>query len=680
VPSYALESTAPHLAATNLWRLVQDRLQAKQRFPRDAGRDEPIARLQEELFLATLRNVLRREIRSDPESEERPMPFVDAALAAQSTTWLELAGRVGGTLFPDPATFGRAFERWASECGGARTVAAYFARFVAHLVRFSLTQTADRLLGIDSDLPTLAERDRLLFDLSFADQRSAEETVARHLESEEELGVAAVRGAAREVASLPFVARRRFPKRVVETILCGSEARRRHGTEDPEVLYLDTSPSDGNIRLRRDWIEAGLGAPLTAESRDLLELGAYLYCGDLLVRRTARWRRSLRFVHPVSDLERWRAVAEELSVALSFVSGDHVVLEPVPRRRVEMASEQSRRRSVKRRQRPAADCVCLLSGGLDSYAGAVDLVTAGRRPLFVSHFRQGRIAHRQRGLLDRLQRLGGKEELADLSVDLGLVRGQRERIGIPTKLERTQRLRSILYLTLSTVAALELGCREVFIPENGILALNEPLAECYLGTRSTRTAHPRYLFLYEECIRRLLGKEIRIRNPLLGRTKSEVLASLDRKGLRSSLAETITCSRYAQGVMTDPRRRGRPCTHCGACIACLVRRAAMLTTGLERFDASYVVPPFRAFGQLTDTERSALLHLVAFCRSAASSSEEDWLLDHAQLNLPSTYLPDLADPPAGRWIADLYRRFAEEVMAVVANRGSASLRRIVELS
>ena len=35
---------------------------------------------------------------------------------------------------------------------------------------------------------------------------------------------------------------------------------------------------------------------------------------------------------------------------------------------------------------PTVDSVCLFSGGLDSFVGAIDLLANGAKPIFVSHY------------------------------------------------------------------------------------------------------------------------------------------------------------------------------------------------------------------------------------------------------------------------------------------------------
>src|SRR3546814_7815587 len=58
--------------------------------------------------------------------------------------------------------------------------------------------------------------------------------------------------------------------------------------------------------------------------------------------------------------------------------------------------------------------VSLLSGGLDSLIGAVDLLSGGERSLFVSHYWDSETAKAQAYILDRLENRFGKEAFKSL--------------------------------------------------------------------------------------------------------------------------------------------------------------------------------------------------------------------------------------------------------------------------
>ena len=223
-----------------------------------------------------------------------------------------------------------------------------------------------------------------------------------------------------------------------------------------------------------------------------------------------------------------------------------------------------------------------------------------------------------------------------------------------------------MFLSLATAVAEGLGLYEIFIPENGILAINVPLAACRTGSRSSRSAHPRFLWYFEKIVNQLFGQEYKIRNPFIFKTKAEVLEVFKGTGIEGELANSIPCSRYSYGVMMDKRRGKRVCTHCGACFACLIRRAAMIKADLADQDAEYIIRSFREFIPLREGERLGLIHLVDFCNAISDASDDQILLRHPQLFLPNQYLPDAekGSIPAIE-VARMYRRFANEIIEVV---------------
>ena len=134
--------------------------------------------------------------------------------------------------------------------------------------------------------------------------------------------------------------------------------------------------------------------------------------------------------------------------------------------------------------------VSLLSGGLDSLIGAIDLMAKGRRPLFVSHYWDAETAKAQSLLLDELKKHFSGHGIESVRVRLGF---DRRDLGT-SETEVTQRGRSFLFYALAAFAASAFdGPTRINIPENGLIALNVPLDPLRLGALSTRTAHPHFI-------------------------------------------------------------------------------------------------------------------------------------------------------------------------------------------
>ena len=59
--------------------------------------------------------------------------------------------------------------------------------------------------------------------------------------------------------------------------------------------------------------------------------------------------------------------------------------------------------------------------------------------------------------------------------------------------EQSQRSRSFLFASTAALVAMAIGFEDVYVNENGIMAVHVPLTAARLGSFSTRTATPRVL-------------------------------------------------------------------------------------------------------------------------------------------------------------------------------------------
>ena len=64
------------------------------------------------------------------------------------------------------------------------------------------------------------------------------------------------------------------------------------------------------------------------------------------------------------------------------------------------------------------------------------------------------------------------------------------------EMESSQRARSIIFIALGLLIANSYNqeCK-LIIPENGFISLNVPLTKTRLGTFSTKTTHPKYIYI-----------------------------------------------------------------------------------------------------------------------------------------------------------------------------------------
>ncbi len=305
----------------------------------------------------------------------------------------------------------------------------------------------------------------------------------------------------------------------------------------------------------------------TDAALDLALLAATVTAADTRISRATEsqdsWTREMDLYVPVQNPDLWHGAADLIVRTLNFLTGD--------RWRVFFRARHRDYRQLidpaEELVRPPFDSVCLFSGGLDSFVGAIDILQGGADPIFVSHYWDASTSS---------QKICAKR-LGDVYGDLA-PRHVRARVGFLDNLvqdsepEKTTRGRSFLFFALAALAASGLGAdATIYVPENGLISLNIPLDPLRVGAWSTRTTHPFYMRRWAELTRHL-GLAVTWENPYRFRTKGEMLsACANKRFLRRHVAETISCSSINKG-----RWKGLSPGHCGHCVPCLIRRAAIV--------------------------------------------------------------------------------------------------------
>lgn len=213
-----------------------------------------------------------------------------------------------------------------------------------------------------------------------------------------------------------------------------------------------------------------------------------------------------------------------------------------------------------------ADCVCLLSGGMDSLVGAIDLTAMGKRPLFVSQLVKGNREDQHH----LAQQLGGADRHLLWNIN----------VRSTVKHELSTRARSIVFYAFAAMAASalpDINPLHVFVPENGFISLNIPLNPGRMGSLSTKTTHPVFLRHLQE-LWDALGLGATIHTSFKHMTKGEVLLGCrDQAAMDRLMPRTTSCGKF-----------GRLNQHCGRCVPCLVRRAAFFRAGKTDPTPSYL--------------------------------------------------------------------------------------------
>lgn len=264
------------------------------------------------------------------------------------------------------------------------------------------------------------------------------------------------------------------------------------------------------------------------------------------------WTRKIELYIYLHDAEKWNREKRKLENMLRFLSGDfwNLSINVLPESLVPQKEYDLRQQ----------DCICLLSGGMDSLVGAIDLHEEGRNPLFVSQTVRGDANHQREYAMQF-----GTDNLCQWSNNVKK-KGESE---IST------RARSIIFFAFALLASCGIDCnaqgrKELFVPENGYISLNIPLNPLRVGSLSTKTTHPIYMKALQE-IWNDVGINIDIVLPYKYKTKGEVLLECKNQELMKKLIfGSTSCGKYQRKLQ-----------HCGVCVPCLVRRAAFLKNNLH---------------------------------------------------------------------------------------------------
>jgi 7-cyano-7-deazaguanine synthase in queuosine biosynthesis len=400
------------------------------------------------------------------------------------------------------------------------------------------------------------------------------------------------------------------------------------------IRTRDTTDARANWNFNAEKVVIGLTDRLGPRQMDWLEIHSAIFAADRAVEREPGldWTRSIELHVPVRDPKFWtarRAAFQDIfssltydRLHLNFYDGD--TFAEAPRTRL--------------RPFASADSIALLSGGMDSFVGALELMkTQGAKPLFLAASGSGATHHSQNEVSAVIRSLDADRELLRLTA--------QRRTGFPGD-ERSQRSRSFLFASAAAVVAAASGFEDVYVNENGIMAIHLPLTPARAGSFSTRTASPRVLEQMAELASSSLGAPIRINNLLVGRTKPEVAELGSRLGHGDDLRKTVSCWSISHTSK-----------HCGHCAPCLTRRISSLAHDIP--DAEYELDVFNDAAALDkDDAKDALTHLIELAETFRDEEDADLELDYPEL-LGGGRALTLRDTTA------MYRRWSEQALGVL---------------
>ncbi|MEG2013433.1 MAG: Qat anti-phage system QueC-like protein QatC [Anaerovoracaceae bacterium] len=298
------------------------------------------------------------------------------------------------------------------------------------------------------------------------------------------------------------------------------------------------------------------------EGLDMLALATLVYLADTRISRARHaedsWTREIALELPVFNLDKWLPQVKLFSQMLNFLTGDRWEINFV-KREISLAQDETHKTKY--------DAVSLFSGGMDSLIGTINHLEQKHRVALISHAGDGYTKDAQKSLLVEFQ--NKYPNITPTYFNLWL--SFKKDILLEGGTENSTRSRSFLFISFGVFVLSGMDEINVLqVPENGLIALNVPLDTLRVGSHSTRTTHPFYMNLWNKVLSEL-GLPYAVHNPYWNRTKGEMANEcLNKDFLLEIINKSSSCSSPQKA-----RWSGLPSQHCGYCVPCLIRRAAM---------------------------------------------------------------------------------------------------------
>jgi hypothetical protein len=442
-------------------------------------------------------------------------------------------------------------------------------------------------------------------------------------------------------------------------ILCGPVSQSKPPVKDSHPVRLDAPGSGGNVNLRLEALRRELWRDIPPALRDLLDLALYVYCADQATTRAnggrvdgpeigRGWRRRLFFRAAVRLPELWNGLCAPLTAVLSFLSEDEYHFEFV-----KLKEDYSLGPYLDFEETPFTghvEDVVMFSGGLDALGGAVQEALIDKRQVLLVHHRS------------TSKRAPRHEQLV---ADLGCRAGSRAPLHFPIwankekglAREYTQRTRSFVFAALGGLFAGTIGLDRVRFYENGVVSLNLPPSPQIVGSRASRTTHPRVLDGFSALLTAVIGRSFRFENPFLWKTKTDVVQLVRDAGCADMIGSSTSCGHTWELT--------REHTHCGMCSQCIDRRLAVLAAGMGANDPAHnyrndpvLGAPPNAYAKTMVTAYMELVERVERMNAT------DFVSHFGEVARVLRHVPG-GTAAAALQVYQLYRRHAEQVRGAV---------------
>lgn len=357
---------------------------------------------------------------------------------------------------------------------------------------------------------------------------------------------------------------------------------------DIRLIYTDFDSNQRSVPVAIDF------RPLNDFSKDVSSIAfdfflvsSLVYCIDNLLERESYsvdgWAREITVDIPVYNLSEWRQSQKEFEELLCFLTGDYWSITFSKLSIAALFKELKGRwkHLIPIYSHDEYTFTSLFSGGLDSLIGVInelERLEDNKKGLLISHYdgtSPGTNSDQERLNKYLASKYPNKFNWVQEAVSLS----PSDETGVEISREPSFRSRSLLFASIGIFCLQKVpNCNVLIIPENGTISLNYPLTPSRSSTLSTRTTHPYYIDSLNRFLLKL-GFTTQVRNPYEALTKGELVNACIKPSVFSGIyAESVSCGKRGRKMNWDIATGTR---HCGVCMPCIYRRAALNKIGLD---------------------------------------------------------------------------------------------------
>ncbi len=367
--------------------------------------------------------------------------------------------------------------------------------------------------------------------------------------------------------------------------------------------------------------------------QDLIDIGVAVYMSDIYSERRHDLQRNFEIIIPVRNLDDWNPFKRKLESTISLLGRDNVSIYFVQKETKK--DEQKVKQIIDFNEKNHQNrCVCLFSGGLDSLAGVKWALKEHKKPILISHYSNPKLLSIQNTLVEKLKELKiGKVHYCYFKV----AKSRNKKVSYPLPSPpwslMPQFLRSFLFLSLACAVALKNKISNVYMFENGPVALNPMFSEARINTMTT---HPHFLKSFQSIINSVFEKDsykpVCIENPFKYETKGQIVEKYLNQKFKELIMETNSCWNYARvpRIAKLSKNELEVKRHDGVCLPCIIRRVALQKVGMN--NASHYLS--NVFGcieneDITKCNKELTLTIadyLRFCQNIRSKNDIELLL------------------------------------------------------